>query len=115
MFNSRKSNCRLGGKLGEQKMDLKQRYEATQAKADALKKRMLLAARTDAIKKRKAENHLKAAAGGALLAFLEDDKSLTETQVRTLLSYCEFGITHKEPHRSLWEAKKVELLARFGG
>ena len=94
-------------------MDLKQKYEAAQAKAEALKKRMIVAARADAIKKRKAENHLKAAAGGALLAFLEDDKSLTETQVRTLLSYCEFGITHKEPHRSLWEAKKVELLARF--
>ena len=96
-------------------MELQQRYEAAQAKADALKKRMILAARTDAIKKRKAENHLKAAAGGALLAFLEDDKTLTETQVRSLLSYCEFGITHKEPHRSLWEAKKAELLARFGG
>lgn len=94
-------------------MDLKQRYEATQAKADALKKRMIVAARADSIKKRKAENHLKAAAGGALLAFLEDDKSLTEKQVRDLLSYCEFGITHKEPHRSLWEAKKAELLARF--
>lgn len=96
-------------------MGIKERYETAQAKADALKKRMLLAARTDAIKKRKAENHLKAAAGGALLAFLEDDKSLTEKQVRDLLSYCEFGITHKEPHRALWEAKKVELLARFGG
>jgi hypothetical protein len=96
-------------------MDIKQKYEAAQAKADALKKRMLVAARTDAIKKRKAENHLKAAAGGALLAFLEDDKTLTEKQMRDLLSYCEFGITQKEPHRSLWEAKKIELLARFGG
>ncbi len=96
-------------------MDLKQKYEAAQAKADAIKKRMLLAARTDAIKKRKAENHLKAAAGGALLAFLEDDKTLTEKQMRDLLSYCEFGITQKEPYRSLWEAKKTELLARFGG
>lgn len=115
MFNSRKLNYRNRGKLGEQKMDLKQKYEAAQAKADALKKRMALAARTDGIKKRKAENHLKAAAGGALLAFLEDDKTLTETQVRSLLSYCEFGITHKEPHRSLWEAKKVELLGRFAG
>lgn len=94
-------------------MDIKQRYEATQAKADALKKRMIVAARADQVKKRKAENHLKAAAGGALLAFLEDDKSLTETQVRSLLSYCEFGITHKEPHRAMWEAKKAELLARF--
>ena len=94
-------------------MDIKERWAATQAKADALKKRMRLADSVEKEKKRKAETHLKAAVGASLFAFLEDNKTLTEQQVRELLSYCEFAITHKEPSRSMWEAKKVELLSRF--
>lgn len=87
--------------------------DALKAKQDAKQKKLKILEGREKVKRRQAENHIKLAAGGSLLAYLKEHENLPESFVREVLGYCEFGITAKEPARSQWERIKSDILNRY--
>jgi hypothetical protein len=92
---------------------IKSELDALKAKQDAKQKKLKILEGREKVKRRQAENHIKLAAGGSLLAYLKEHENLPESFVREVLGYCEFGITSKEPARSQWEAIKAAILKRY--